>query len=163
MGRGAAGAPGFWHLVRRRLLDPTSLFVPVVVVVFSVFRSHHLIANLPLWAIVALVGGCYLFTVLESTLWADRDEITGWRLHARVASGLAVISVIIYSIGWGPTLALGLLYGVIDFMRTLGARAARPAMIYSVVFLGLGQLAIAFGIVPTLVAQPFVHGLAALA
>jgi diguanylate cyclase (GGDEF)-like protein/PAS domain S-box-containing protein len=36
-------------------------------------------------------------------------------------------------------------------------------MVFSVVFIGLGQLAIALGIVPSLVAQPFVHGLAALA
>ncbi|MGH9205619.1 MAG: PAS domain S-box protein, partial [Acidimicrobiales bacterium] len=36
-------------------------------------------------------------------------------------------------------------------------------MVSSVLLIGLGQLAIATGLVPTLVAQPFVHGLAGLA
>jgi PAS domain-containing protein len=137
--------------------------VPIVVVVFSLFRSKHLIADLPLWAIAVLVGGSYVLTVLESTVWPPQDVISGWRLHFRVASQLATITIVIYSVGWGPTLALGLIFGVADSMRTLGSRAARPAMYYCVVCIGLGQLAIATGVVPTLVAQPFVHGLAALA
>ena len=33
---------------------------------------------------------------------------------------LAAITIVIYSVGWGPTLALGLLFGVADCMRTLG-------------------------------------------
>ena len=76
---------------------------------------------------------------------------------------LAAITIVIYSVGWGPTLALGLLFGVADCMRNLGSRVARPAMVFSVLFIGIGQVAIATGIAPTLVAQPFVHGLAVLA
>ena len=49
---------------------------------------------------------------------------------------MAAITLVIYSVGWGPTLALGLLFGVADCMRTLGSRAARPAMVFSVVFIG---------------------------
>ncbi len=141
---------------------PPSSSVPIVVVVFSLFRSKHLIADLPIWAIALLVGGCYLLTVLEAALWPEA-AMTGWRLQFRVGTVLAAITIVIYSVGWGPTLALGLLFGVADCMRNLGSRVARPAMVFSVLFIGIGQLAIATGIVPTLVAQPFVHGLAALA
>jgi diguanylate cyclase (GGDEF)-like protein/PAS domain S-box-containing protein len=163
-GRGqAADAPGFAARLLRRLLDPTSLAVPIVVVVFWLFRSKHLIADLPLWAIAVLVGGSYLLTVLESTVWPAQDVVTGWRLEFRVGAQLAGIAIVIYSVGWGPTLALGLLFGVADCMRTLGSRAARPAIVYCLLFMGLGQFAIATGAVPTLVAQPFVHGLAVLA
>ena len=154
--------PGFVTRLGRRLLDPTSLAVPIVVVVFAFFRSKHLIADLPLWAIAVLVVGCYLLTMLEAVLW-PRTVIDGWRLYFRVGTGLAAVTLVIYSVGWGPTLALGLLFGVADCMRTLGSRVARPAMVFSVLFIGIGQLAIATGAVPTLVPQPFVDGLAVLA
>jgi diguanylate cyclase (GGDEF)-like protein/PAS domain S-box-containing protein len=157
-----AAVPGFPRRLGRRLLDPTILSVPIVVVVFSLFRSKHLIADLPIWAIALLVAGCYLLTVMEAALWPD-PTVTGWRLQFRVGTVLAAITIVIYSVGWGPTLALGLLFGVADCMRNLGARVARPAMVFSVVFIGLGQLAIATKVAPTLVAQPFVHGLAVLA
>jgi PAS domain-containing protein len=155
-------APSFPRRLGRRLLDPTALSVPIVVVVFSLFRSRHLIADLPIWVIAVLVGGCYLLTVFEASL-RPQAVITGWRLQFRVGTVLAAITIVIYSVGWGPTLALGLLFGVADCMRNLGTRVARPAMVFSVLFIGLGQLAIATGIAPTLVPQPFVHGLAALA
>ena len=155
-------APSFPRRLGRRLLDPTALSVPIVVVVFSLFRSRHLIADLPIWVIAVLVGGCYLLTVFEASL-RPQAVITRWRLQFRVGTVLAAITIVIYSVGWGPTLALGLLFGVADCMRNLGTRVARPAMVFSVLFIGLGQLAIATGIAPTLVPQPFVHGLAALA
>lgn len=154
--------PGFLVRLGHRFLDPTILAVPIVVVVFSVFRSKHLIADVPIWAITVMLVGCYLLVQLESALWTG-DGITGWRLQFRVGTVLAAITVVIYSVGWGPTLALGLLFGVADCMRTLGARVARPAMVFSVVFIGIGQIGIASGLVPSLVAQPFVHALAALA
>ncbi len=155
-------APGFPRRLGRRLLDPTILSVPIVVVVFTLFRSKHFIADLPIWSIALLVGAAYFLTVLEAAMWPD-PTVTGWRLHFRIGTVLAAITIVIYSVGWGPTLALGLLFGVADCMRNLGSRVARPAMIFSVLFIGLGQLAIATKVVPTLVAQPFVHGLAVLA
>jgi len=155
-------APGFWVRLGQRFLDPTILAVPIVVAVFALFRAKHLIADLPIWAIALMLVGCYVLTLLEAALWPG-DVITGWRLQFRVGTVLAAITVVIYSVGWGPTLALGLLFGVADCMRTLGARAARPAMVFCVVFIGIGQLGIAVGFVPTLVPQPLVHALAVLA
>jgi len=155
-------APDFVGRLVRRFLDPTILAVPIVIVVFAFFRSKHLIADLPIWAIAVLLVGCYALSVLEAALWPV-EAITGWRLQFRVGGELAAITIVIYSVGWGPTLALGLLFGVADCMRMLGARAARPAMVFSVVLIGIGQIGIALGFVPTLVAQPFVHALAVLA
>ena len=48
-----------------------ALSVPVVIVVFTIFRSAHLIADLPLWALALLVGGIYILTVLEAVLWPE--------------------------------------------------------------------------------------------
>ena len=81
----------------------------------------------------------------------------------RVGIELTGITVIIYAIGWGPTLAVGLVFGVADCMRSVGAATTKPAIILSVVLIGLGQIGIAAGIVPTLVPQPLVQALAVLA
>jgi diguanylate cyclase (GGDEF)-like protein/PAS domain S-box-containing protein len=155
-------APGFPGRLVERFLDPTIFAVPIVIGVFVLFRSKHLIAALPVWAIALLLVGCYVLSVLEAALWPV-ELINGWRLQFRVGAELASITIVIYSVGWGPTLAIGLLFGVADCMRTLGARAARPAMVFSVVLIGIGQIGIATGLVPTLVAQPLVHALAVLA
>ena len=68
-----------------------------------------------------------------------------------------------YAIGWGPMLAIGLVFGAVESIRLSGSRAAVPSMVMSVVALSIGELAIALGIAPTLVDQPLVHGLAVLA
>jgi PAS domain-containing protein len=60
-------------------------------------------------------------------------------------------------------LAIGLIFGAVESMRLSGIRAVTPAIVLSVGALGLGQLAIALAIAPTLVKQPLVHGLAVLA
>ena len=46
---------------------------------------------------------------------------------------------------------------------SVGAATTKPAIILSVVLIGLGQIGIAAGIVPTLVPQPLVQALAVLA
>jgi diguanylate cyclase (GGDEF)-like protein/PAS domain S-box-containing protein len=74
-----------------------------------------------------------------------------------------VIAAVIYAIGWGPTLAVGLLVGVADNIRESGSRAVLPSVFWSVLGIGLGELAIFTGVAPSLVDEPLVHGLALLA
>jgi diguanylate cyclase (GGDEF)-like protein/PAS domain S-box-containing protein len=154
--------PGFRSRLVERIFDPVTLSVPIVIGVFYLFRTIHLISDDPVWVIALVVCGSQLFGLALGALWPD-EFVTGWRLHVRVGLNLADITVVIYAVGWGPTLALGLLFGVADCMRTIGSRTARPAMVYSVVCIGLGQVFIATGLAPSLVPSPFVHGLAALA
>jgi diguanylate cyclase (GGDEF)-like protein/PAS domain S-box-containing protein len=154
--------PGFRSRLVERIFDPVTLSVPIVVGIFYLLRSIHLIADDPVWAIALVVCGSQLFGLTLGALWPD-ELVSGWRLHARIGLNLADITVVIYAVGWGPTLALGLLFGVADCMRTIGSRTARPAMVYSVICIGLGQVFIATGLAPSLVPSPFVHGLAVLA
>ena len=77
-------------------------------------------------------------------------DTDGW-VWVRVAVHVFGITAVMYAIGWGPTLAIGLIFGAVESMRLSGVRAATPAIVLSVVALGLGQLAIALGIAPTLV------------
>jgi diguanylate cyclase (GGDEF)-like protein/PAS domain S-box-containing protein len=68
-----------------------------------------------------------------------------------------------YAVGWGPTLAIGLAFGAADNLRASGSRASAPAAFWTVVDIGLGELAIAIGVAPSLIGEPLVHGLAMLA
>jgi diguanylate cyclase (GGDEF)-like protein/PAS domain S-box-containing protein len=147
--------------VCQRLKDPTVLAVPTVVALLWLLRSRGLIVNLPLWVLVLLLAGSSVLTAAANEMWAEGS--VGWRLSMRVGVELAAITVIIYALGWGPTLVVGLVFGVADCMRSVGAAATRPAIIISVVLIGLGQAGIAIGVVPTLVPQPLVQALAILA
>ena len=103
----------------------------------------------------------FLTSCVTTALWGERHD--GWRLWARVAVQTFGITAVMYAIGWGPMLAIGLIFGAVESIRLSGSRAVVPAMVMSVAALSLGELAIAVGIAPTLVEQPLVHGLAVLA
>ncbi len=152
---------GFASRVRARLFDPINAAVPPLIVVFCLARPSGLVANIPYWEIVALVTSTLLVNSIGGALWADAT--TGWRLVARVGVEMGTIALVVYGIGWGPILVIGFVYGAADTMRTAGSAAAKPAMAWTAIFVALGQLAIFAGIAPTLVHQPQVHGLGALA
>jgi diguanylate cyclase (GGDEF)-like protein/PAS domain S-box-containing protein len=151
----------FWSRLGPRLVDPTVLTLPVVIPVFWVASRLSLIAPTPIWLLCALLAGSFLCTSV-ATVFADQHDTDGW-VWVRVAVHVFGITAVMYAIGWGPTLAIGLIFGAVESMRLSGVRAATPAIVLSVASLGLGQLAIALDIAPTLVAEPLVHGLAVLA
>lgn len=157
----SAPRASFWSRLRPRLVDPTVLTLPVVIPVFWAASRLSLIAATPLWVLFAMLAGSFLATSVATVLCDERDTI-GW-VWVRVAVHVLGITAVMYAIGWGPTLAIGLIFGAVESMRLSGVRAATPAIVWSVASLGIGQLAIALGIAPTLVDEPLVHGLAVLA
>ncbi len=144
-----------------RLRDPSIFTLPVVVPAFWAARRLDLISTTPLWLVFALLVAGVAATSTAAALWAEVGQ--GRRLWARVAVHIASITAVMYAIGWGPMLAIGLIFGAVDAIRLTGLRAVTPAIVLCVAALALGDGAIALGIAPTLVAQPLVHGLAVLA
>ncbi len=154
------GAPAFTRRVGARLADPVNLTVPPVIAIFCLIRSRNLVADIPYWVIAILLVSAVVVNTLNVALWGVRP--TGWRLEARVAVEMAVIALVVYGIGWGPVLALGFVFGAVDIMRSEGSAAARPAMVWTLVCMAAGQLAIAIGAAPSLIHPPLVDGLSAL-
>jgi diguanylate cyclase (GGDEF)-like protein/PAS domain S-box-containing protein len=152
---------GFRRRLRARLFDPINVVIPPLVAAFCLARPSGLIADIPYWAIVALFISTLLVNCVGGALWADATS--GRRLVARVGVEMGTIALVVYGIGWGPILVIGFVYGAADVMRTAGSAAAKSAMVWTVVFVALGQLAIFCGLAPTLVHQPQIHGLGALA
>jgi diguanylate cyclase (GGDEF)-like protein/PAS domain S-box-containing protein len=150
----------FFDRLWTRVVDPTILAVPIVVVVFWIFRANGLIADISVPQIVMLLAGAYFLSALAVAIWPG--SVSGWRIYFRIGTELGAISVVIYAVGWGPTLGLGLIFGVADCMRTDGSTVETAALVCSVTFIGLGQGAIALGLAPSLVPSPLVHALAGL-
>ncbi|HLM97101.1 MAG TPA: PAS domain-containing protein, partial [Acidimicrobiales bacterium] len=154
------GGVGFRARLKTRLADRANLAVPPVIGLFCLIRSWHLIADIPYWVIAALVLFALVVNSVNAALWPEHT--TGWRLEVRVAVEMAVIAVVIYGIGWGAILAIGFVFGAVDVMRGAGSSAARPAIVWTLVCIAVGQLAIAVGAAPTLIHRPLVDSLSAL-
>ncbi len=157
---GDEGFSSFGSRLHKRALDPTVLAGPPVTVALCLFRLAGLIAPLPYWLIVTLVLGAQVLSIVLAALWTGRER--GWHLTAYVGGVMGVIGVVAYSTGWGPILSLGFIFGAAYAMQLSGSVAARPAMIWTVLYMGLGELAISLGIAPSLIRKPLVHGLAGL-
>ncbi len=120
----------------------------------------HLVGNLPLWTLLGLLVMSGLASELGGR-WLARNP-TDRHLQGLVAVHILAVAVIIYAIGWGPTLAVGYLFVVAKDLEDFGSRVTRPALFWTVAATALGQGAIAIGVVPTYVHQPAVHGVAVL-
>src|SRR5712691_2391471 len=129
----SAPRASFWSRLGPRLVDPTVLTLPVVFPVFWVASRLGLIASTPIWLLCTLLAGSFLCTSIATVLAFDRDT-TAW-VWVRVAVHVFGITAVMYAIGWGPTLAIGLIFGAVESIRLSGVRAARPAIVLSVVAL----------------------------
>jgi diguanylate cyclase (GGDEF)-like protein/PAS domain S-box-containing protein len=154
------GTADFGARLRSRLADPANLAVPPVIAIFCLIRSWNLIADIPYWTIASLVVFALVANSVNVALCPN--GIGGWRLDVRVAVEMAVIAVVIYGIGWGPILAIGFVFGAVDVMRSAGSAAARPAIVWTLLCIAVGQFAIFTGATPTLIHQPLVDSLGAL-
>jgi len=145
-----------------RRLPPTfrRIEVPVVLGVFLVLQSRDLIADAPWWVFAGILVGASLLSDLAASLWpGEQAGAAVWWRTGFVAAG---ITAVMYTTGWGSMLAIGYAWLVGDQVGRAGSRACRPVLVWSLVCLASGQVAIEIGIAPSFVAAPRVHGLAVL-
>src|SRR3954469_8943996 len=147
--------------LRSRVFDPSVLALVIVVPVFWGARELGLIADQPMWLLVAMLVATWLLSSSASVVFPDGSS--GWRLWTRIGVLLGGSTMVMYAIGWGPTLAIGLCFGAVDCIRLCGLRSVVPAIVLSTICLAVGEVAIATGLVPSLIDEPLVHGLAFLA
>jgi diguanylate cyclase (GGDEF)-like protein/PAS domain S-box-containing protein len=84
-------------------------------------------------------------------------------MHTRIGAQALLVGAIIYSIGWGPALAIGFVLVGQEGLAVVGPSAQRAVLGWNFFVLALGQLLIAIGVMPSLIPTPEVHGLAVLA
>jgi diguanylate cyclase (GGDEF)-like protein/PAS domain S-box-containing protein len=146
--------------LRSRAVDAAVLANPPVAAAFCLLRWLGLIAPLPYWLLVVIVFSGGTVAVASAALWGDHRR--RWHMPLYVLVNMGVIAVVAYATGWGPVLSIGFLFGSGTAFQLFGSRVTRWAVSATVAYLGLGQLAVALGIAPTLLHQPLVHGLAGL-
>ena len=154
------GDGGFGTRWRTGIRGPSTLAVLGVAPVFWLLGNLGVIADAPLWTRVVVLLGAQFATITAYAAWPPPCD--GWRRIARIGVHTFAIAAVIYDIGWGPTLAVGFLFGMAEDARISGSFEARAAIAWTVLAIGLGQGAIAVGFVPTLIPEPLVHGLALL-
>jgi diguanylate cyclase (GGDEF)-like protein/PAS domain S-box-containing protein len=152
----AAGWGGRWF-GRVAVVIVPSLLTAAAFVIGSYF---DVVGNLPIWALLGLLA--LMGLMAEITTRATRDKSSVAALHCALATQLFGVTIIIYAIGWGPTLAIGYVFVCARALDELGARVWRIAVLWSTVGIVLGEFAIAIGLVSTYVPTPYVHGIAGL-
>ena len=148
---------------RRASVDPLVwgyVINPVALAAFLLLRHWSLVADEPVWAyLVVLWGGALVSTGTE--LWFRRRP-SAWSLHARIFMQAACVTAALYVTGWGPVMAVAYAFMAQENVARSGARTWRITALYSAAWIALGQLAIYFGLAPTMIDEPLVHGIALL-
>src|SRR5437660_7721680 len=146
--------------LERRPTMARSSTIPLTAAAFWALHSWHVIADVQLWLLYLILGVSGITSFLAESRWPA--ECTTRQLHFRVAVDVATTTAVIYATGWGPTLAIGYVFIVANEYRKHGSRVWQPALIWTTLGVGVGELAIATGVAPTLISEPEVHGLAVL-
>src|SRR5579875_1758445 len=97
-----------------------------------------------LWVLAAAVVGR-----LADRSFASRP--TALTIHLRVAMQSAAVAAMLYLTGWGPALAIGFGYPILDNAYYVGARARWAIVGWPVVSLVVGQVLVSSGAVALLV------------
>jgi diguanylate cyclase (GGDEF)-like protein/PAS domain S-box-containing protein len=134
---------------------------PVAAIAIFGLREIHLVARSPIWLIPLILVAGQLFTT-ASGFWWDRAPHSRIRLHARIGSQAALVTVVIYATGWGPALAIGLVLVGQEALAMSGSSSQRVVLEWNLSCLTAGQVLIALGWAPSLIPTPEVHGLAVL-
>ena len=146
----------FLHAAR----DPAMLSNPPVAAAFCILRAFGLIAPLPYWFLVALVFTGGTIAIMSTAVLGAKRRALPIATYCFISTG--VVCVVAYATGWGPILSVGFVFAAGGAVSHFGAKAARWVMVWTVLWMSLGQMAIALDWAPTLIRQPLVQGLAGL-
>ena len=120
---------------------------PVALVVIAVFLHFGLVARVPLWSYVAVIGAT---AVLSMAVEGWRDEPAGSiKLHARLGLHVLAVTVAIYMTGWGPVLGMAYAFVALEELQQCGAAMWRAVMCWSLVSIAVAQYLVWRGVAPS--------------
>ena len=150
-----------WALLRQPSRVGRAVTIPLTAAAFLALHHWGGIAPVRLWLLFLILALAGLVSALAEALWPA--DCTNRQLHYRVAVDIAATTAVIYTTGWGPTLAIGYVFVVANEFTKHGSRVWHAALVWTIAGIIVGQVAIATGVAHTKVSEPEVHGLAALA
>ncbi len=146
--------------LHQAVTDRTVWTNPPVAAAFCLMRWQGLIAPLPYWLLLTIVAAGGIGSVLIAAVLGGRRR--AWHLPVHVGLSMTVITAVAYSTGWGPLLSVGFVFGAGAALDIYGSRATKWALLWTAVCMGVAELGITVGLVPTLIHRPLIHGLAGL-
>jgi diguanylate cyclase (GGDEF)-like protein/PAS domain S-box-containing protein len=136
--------------LRRVRLNPYLLgylINPGALVTVLLLRHFGVVAQESVWLWLAVFAAIPLFSVALERWW--RQKPSGLRLHTRVAWHAAAVTIVIYLSGWGPVLTGAFAFVALENVSHDGSRTWRVTALWSLVGIGVGQLAIWLGWAPS--------------
>ena len=140
----------------------TTVAIPSILTATAFVALSHfeLVGNLPVWVLLGLLAVAAV--IGETFVRGVRPGTTDVRLHISIAMQTLAVTVIIYAIGWGPTLSIGYVFVFARLLDVGGSRVWRPTLLWMIAGIALGQLAISAHVAPSYVPAEYALGLAAL-
>jgi diguanylate cyclase (GGDEF)-like protein/PAS domain S-box-containing protein len=129
--------------------------------VLAVVHRFGLLGYSPLWVWVVLLFANAVLQQPAVQRWLGGGDVRD-RLWLRLALHLGLVTTGMYLAGWGALLSVAHIVALSVQLRWSGARAWRPAAVWSVLGISCGQAAIGLGWVHSYVPEPRVHGMAVL-
>ncbi len=103
-------------------------------------QHAHLIAQTPLWLLIALLSSCSLANASVIAVEGRLSPTAGLQLRAAVAA--ISTAWVIYATGWGSLLVIAYAIAIADAMRVHGSRAWRPGLAWSLLAVFCGEVAV---------------------
>jgi diguanylate cyclase (GGDEF)-like protein len=125
-----------------------------------VLSHYKLISQRPLWLLAAVIAACAALGWIGDK--AFRQNPSTKTLHLRVATQTVSVTVIIYLIGWGPALAIGYAFPLLNTSYLVGKRGRWALALWPVVCLLSGQILVNAGLVNLLLSHRTSNGLAVI-
>jgi diguanylate cyclase (GGDEF)-like protein/PAS domain S-box-containing protein len=139
---------------------PVNLIPIPVWILFMIGRHFGFIADEPAWLLFGAIFTAQVVTTAFALAFPPGTDRARPVLHLGVE--IVVIGLACYVTGWGAVLCVGFVFATVGHMSVDGSRMSRWAMIFSILTIGAGELAISLGWLKTLIPEPQGHGLALL-
>ena len=159
----ASAGPWRWRSPAARKKSRLDIGLPRLFVVtltggaFIGLRSAGWLGTLPLLAVMAI-----LFASGAVSEWSFQRARARGAFDVLIAVPLVAVTVVVYSIGWGPALAIGFLYPIGEAFKLRRPPPVVPVFVTVTVGLAVGETLVAEGAVHSYVPTPYAHGLAGL-
>jgi diguanylate cyclase (GGDEF)-like protein/PAS domain S-box-containing protein len=145
---------------RERILDPVNLTVFPSLVALLIARRAGVIAAEPLWKIWgALVLAHFAATGFAACYTPGTDRA---KPRLFLTMSIALGGVLFYVTGWGAILSVAFVAHAVVVVQADGSRYGFTAIVVTLLTILVGELAIALGLVQSMISEPTGHGLAIL-
>jgi diguanylate cyclase (GGDEF)-like protein/PAS domain S-box-containing protein len=148
------------RLSRERILDPVNLTVFPSLAVLVLARRAGVIAAEPLWKICGALVLAHLSATGFAACFTPGTDRAKPKLFLTLS--IALGGVLFYVTGWGAVLAVAFVAHAVVVIQADGSRYGLAAIVVTVLTIAVGEIAVALGLVPSMISEPTGHGIAAL-